>query len=55
MHSGFDPGNPPYPGWAGSLAGLAALRRYHELPRWRSIWRQIEVAGLPEGMMATDQ
>jgi uncharacterized protein YndB with AHSA1/START domain len=50
MQSGFDPTNPPYPGWAGWLGGLAALRRYHELPGQRSIWRGIEVAGIPEGM-----
>jgi len=53
--SGFDTENPPYPGWAGWLGGLAALRRYHELPRWRSIWRHIEIAGVPEGMFSTDQ
>ena len=55
MHSGFDPANPPYPGWAGWLGGIAGLRRYHELPRLRSIWRQIEVAGVPAGMLAIDQ
>jgi len=55
VQSGFDPTNPPYPGWAGWLAGIAELRRYHELPRWRSIWRQIEVAGVPEGMKPIDQ
>ena len=33
----------------------AALRRYHELPQWRSIWRQIEITGVPEGMFSTDQ
>jgi uncharacterized protein YndB with AHSA1/START domain len=55
VHSGFDPANPPYPGWAGWLGGIAGLRRYHELPRWRSIWRQIEVAGVPAGMLAIDQ
>jgi len=55
VQSGFDPTNPPYPGWAGWLSGLAALRRYHELPQWRSIWRQIEAPGVPEGMMAIDQ
>ena len=55
VQSGFDPTNPPYPGWAGWLSGIAALRRYHELPRWRSIWRQVEAADLPEGMMAIDQ
>jgi hypothetical protein len=55
MHSGFDPANPPYPGWAGWLGGIAALRRYHELPSRRPIWRQIEVAGVPDGMLAIDQ
>jgi hypothetical protein len=52
-HSGFDPANPPYPGWAGWLSGLAGLRRYHELPGVRPIWRQIEVAGLPDGILVT--
>ena len=55
VHSGFDPANPPYPGWAGWLGGIAGLRRYHELPRRRSIWRQIEVPGVPAGMLAIDQ
>ena len=55
VQSGFDPTNPPYPGWAGWLAGLAELRRYHELPGWRSIWRQNEVAGVPEEMFIADQ
>jgi uncharacterized protein YndB with AHSA1/START domain len=55
VHSGFDPANPPYPGWAGWLGGIAGLRRYHELPRSRSIWRQIEVPGVPAGMFANDQ
>jgi uncharacterized protein YndB with AHSA1/START domain len=55
MHSGFDPANPPYPGWAGLLGGIAALRRYHELPQWRSIWRTIEVAGVPASMFAVDE
>ena len=55
VQSGFDPANPPYPGWAGWLGGLAALRRYHELPQWRTIWRQIEIAGVPEGMFSIDQ
>jgi uncharacterized protein YndB with AHSA1/START domain len=54
VQSGFDPANPPYPGWAGWLAGLAELRRYHELPRWTSIWRQIEVTGVPEEMFSAD-
>jgi uncharacterized protein YndB with AHSA1/START domain len=55
MHSGFDPANPPYPGWAGWLGGIAALRRYHELPNRRSIWRQVEAPGIPEGMLAIDK
>jgi len=55
VQSGFDPANPPYPGFAGWLGGLAALRRYHELPHWRSIWRQIEIAGVPEGMFSIEQ
>lgn len=55
VHSGFDPANPPYPGWAGWLGGIAGLRRYHELPRRRSIWRQVEIAGVPAGMLAIDQ
>jgi hypothetical protein len=53
--SGFDPDNPPYPGWAGWLGGLAALRRYHELPQWRSIWRRVEIVGVPAAMFATDE
>jgi uncharacterized protein YndB with AHSA1/START domain len=55
IQSGFDPANPPYPGWAGWLAGVAALRRYHELPSWRSIWRSIEIADVPEEMFSTDR
>lgn len=55
VHSGFDPANPPYPGWAGWLGGIAGLRRYHELARRRSIWRQVEIAGVPAGMFAIDQ
>ena len=39
-------------GW---LSGIAALRRYHELPHERTIWRQIEIAGVPEGMFSIDQ
>ncbi len=54
VHSGFDPANPPYSAWGGWLSGFAELRRYHELPDWRSIWRRIEVAGIPEGILLTD-
>jgi hypothetical protein len=54
VHSGFDATNPPYAGWAGWLSGLAGLRRYHELPNVRTIWREVEIAGLPEGMITLD-
>jgi uncharacterized protein YndB with AHSA1/START domain len=54
VESGFDPTNPPYAGWAGWLGGIAELRRYHELPHWRTIWRQIEVAGVPEDMFTIE-
>jgi uncharacterized protein YndB with AHSA1/START domain len=55
VESGFDPTNPPYAGWAGWLGGIAELRRYHELPQWRTLWRQIEIAGVPKGMFIIDQ
>jgi uncharacterized protein YndB with AHSA1/START domain len=54
VQSGFDVDNPPYPGWAGWLAGVAELRRYHEVPRWRTIWRQVEVPGVPAEMLSID-
>ena len=54
VQSGFDVDNPPYPGWAGWLAGLAELRRYHEVPRWRTIWRHIEAPGIPAEMLSLD-
>ncbi len=38
VNSGFDETNPPFPDWTGWLSGLAALRRFHELPEFRSIW-----------------
>jgi len=54
IHSGFDPDNPPYHAWAGWLGGIAELRRYHELPRWRTIWRQIEAPGVPAEILSID-
>jgi hypothetical protein len=44
VQSGFDPTNPPYPGWAGWLAGVAESRRC-----------QIEVAGVPDEMFSIDR
>jgi uncharacterized protein YndB with AHSA1/START domain len=55
VHSGFDPANPPYSAWGGWLGGIAGLRRYHELPGQRSIWRQVEIAGVPAAMFAIDE
>ena len=55
VHSGFDPTNPPYPGWAGWLVGIATLRRYHELPAGARSGARSRVAGLPAGMLAIDQ
>ena len=49
------PTSPPSsPSVANRLSGIAGLRRYHELPSVRSIWRQVEIAGLPEGMITID-
>jgi len=54
VHSGFDATNPPYSAWSGWLSGIAGLRRYHELPNVRTIWREVEIAGLPAGLIDLD-
>lgn len=54
VQSGFDVDNPPYAGWAGWLSGVAELRRYHEVPRWRTIWRHVEAPGVPPEMLSVD-
>ncbi len=51
VQSGFDESRPPYGGWMGWLSGVAELRRFHELPNWRSIWVEVEMPGLPDGML----
>ncbi|GGS73705.1 SRPBCC family protein [Nonomuraea spiralis] len=38
VQSGFDAAQPPYAAWGGMLAGVAELRRYHEVPDWRPMW-----------------
>ncbi|MFC0007374.1 SRPBCC family protein [Micromonospora siamensis] len=43
VQSGFDEGNPPYAAWTGTVAGLAELRRYHEMADWRPIWLAVEM------------
>ncbi|WP_188191502.1 SRPBCC family protein [Nonomuraea sp. SYSU D8015] len=37
VQSGFDGERPPYAAWGGILAGVAELRRYHEVPGWRPV------------------
>ncbi len=46
VNSGFDETNPPYADWTGWLGGMAALRRFHELPEFRSIWLSVEWPGI---------
>jgi uncharacterized protein YndB with AHSA1/START domain len=38
VQSGFTGDRPPYGAWGGILAGVAGLRRFHEIPDWRPIW-----------------
>jgi uncharacterized protein YndB with AHSA1/START domain len=52
VHSGFNDDDPPYAGWTGWLGGVAALRRYHELPDWRSIWVELAMPGMPDGILS---
>ena len=51
VQSGFDEKNPPYDAWMGWLSGVAELRRYHELPDWRPVWLDVNVPGIPDGML----
>jgi hypothetical protein len=37
-----------------SAVGVAALRRYHQVPNWRLIWMRVDVPGMPERMVTTD-
>ncbi|MEV4545777.1 SRPBCC family protein [Micromonospora echinaurantiaca] len=46
VQSGFDETNPPYAAWAGSVSGLAELRRFHEVADWQPIWLPAEIPGL---------
>nr|WP_307868865.1 SRPBCC domain-containing protein [Umezawaea beigongshangensis] len=52
VQSGFD-GRPPRAGWLGRLGGVAELCRFHERSDWRPTWIEVEVPGLPEGMLTT--
>jgi uncharacterized protein YndB with AHSA1/START domain len=51
VHSGFDEDRPPYGGWLGWLGGVASLRRFHELGAWDTIWVEVDVPGMPAGML----
>jgi uncharacterized protein YndB with AHSA1/START domain len=51
VHSGFDASHPPYDGWLGALAGLAELRRYHEIKDWRTMWVEVQLEGIPDGLL----
>jgi uncharacterized protein YndB with AHSA1/START domain len=54
VQSGFDDKQPPYGAWLGWLSGVAELRRFHELSDWRPIWVEVEMPGVPDGMLATE-
>jgi uncharacterized protein YndB with AHSA1/START domain len=54
VNSGFDEGNPPYADWTGWLGGMAALRRFHELPEFRSIWLSVEWPGMVDGVLVEE-
>jgi uncharacterized protein YndB with AHSA1/START domain len=54
VNSGFDDGNPPYGEWTGWLAGVAALRRFHEMAEFRSIWLSVEWPGIDATVLADE-
>ena len=54
VQSGFDETRPPYSGWLGSLAGLAELRRYLEIKNWRTMWVEVQLEGIPDGLLTFD-
>lgn len=51
VHSGFDETQPPYDGWLGALGGLVELRRFHELENWRPMWLEVQLEGIPDGLL----
>ncbi|HEX5406699.1 MAG TPA: SRPBCC domain-containing protein [Pseudonocardiaceae bacterium] len=52
VHSGFDENMPPYSGWLGTLGGVAELRRYNEVKNWRSMWVEVQLDGMPDGLLS---
>jgi uncharacterized protein YndB with AHSA1/START domain len=51
VQSGFDPQHPQHGTWMGWLGGVAELRRFHEVPDWRPVWLDVELEGMPAGML----
>jgi uncharacterized protein YndB with AHSA1/START domain len=51
VQSGFDA---DYGAWMGWLGGVAELRRFHELSDWRPIWLEVDLPGMPEGILANE-
>jgi uncharacterized protein YndB with AHSA1/START domain len=54
VNSGFDGDNPPHADWTGWLSGLAALRRYHEMPGYQPIWLSVDWPGMADGTLAEE-
>ena len=54
VQSGFDEAAPPYDGWLGWLGGLAELRRFHEIKRWRPMWVEQQIEGIPDGLLTNN-
>lgn len=53
VHSGFDEALPPYSGWLGALGGLAELRRFLEVKNWHIMWVDVQLDGMPGGMLSS--
>lgn len=51
VQTGFDPAAAPYGSWMGWLAGIAELRRYHEIDGWRPIWHDVEIPAMPKDQL----
>lgn len=48
VQTGFDAGPAPYGSWLGWLAGVAELRRYHEIDGWRPMLLDVAVPDMPQ-------
>lgn len=54
VQSGFNDDNPPYGAWMGMLAGLAELRRFHEVADWHPACLEVRQDGMPEGLLVNE-